>query len=72
MAIIIDGGADVALFPLSMANHGEELEFNAKTKLLDARQNRVLTGDAKSVEISLRDLDGREVLLKENGSSVQR
>ena len=62
----VDSGADVALFPLSMANHGEELEFNAKTKLLDARQNRVLTGNAKSVEISLRDLDGREVLLKEN------
>ena len=33
MAIIIDSGADVALSPLSMADHGEgELEYSAKTK----------------------------------------
>ena len=42
MAIIIDSGADVALFPLSMANHGEgELEFSTKTKLQDAQGNRI-------------------------------
>ena len=58
----IDSGADVALLPLSMAVHGEgELEFSTKTK-----GNRIPTGGARSVEISLRDLDGREVLLKEN------
>ena len=28
--------------------------------------SRILTGGAKSVEMSLRDLDGREVLLKKN------
>ena len=38
MAIIIDSGADVALFPASMAGHGEgELEFSAKTQLQDAQ-----------------------------------
>ena len=67
VAIIIDSGADVALFPLSVAGHGEgELQFSTKTKLQDAQGNRIPTGGAKSVEISLRDLDGREVLLKEN------
>ena len=69
MAIIIDSGADVALvalFPLSMADHGEGgLQFSTKTKLQDAQGNRILTG-AKSVENSLHDIDGREVLLKEN------
>ena len=45
MAIIIDSGADVdvALFPLSMADHGEgELQFSTKTKLQDAQGNRIL------------------------------
>ena len=33
VAISIDSGADVALVPLSMADHGEgELEFNSATK----------------------------------------
>ena len=67
VAIIIDGGADVALFPLSMAAHGKgELQFSAKTKLQDAQGSRIPPEDAKCVEISLRDLDGREVPLKEN------
>ena len=65
VTIIIDSGADVALFPLTMADHGEgELQLSAKTKLQDAQGNRIPTGGAKSVEISLQDLDGREVLLK--------
>ena len=65
--MIIDSGADVALFPLSVADHGEgELQFSAKTKLQDAQGNRIPTGGAKSVVISLHDLGGREVLLKEN------
>ena len=63
----IDCGADVALFPLSMADHGAGgLHFSAKTKLQDAQGNRIPREGGKSVEISLRDLDGREVLLKEN------
>ena len=49
-----------------MADRGEgELEFSTKTGLQDAQGNRIPTGSAKSVEISLRDL-GREVLLQEN------
>ena len=48
-----------------MADHGEcEVEFSTKTQLQDAQGNRIPTGGAKSVEISLRDLDGHEVLLK--------
>ena len=67
MAIIIDSGADVALFPLSMAHRGEgELEFSTKTKLQDVQGNRIPAGIATSVEVSLRDLAGREVLPKEN------
>ena len=67
VAIIIDSGADVALFPLSMADHGEgELQFSAKTKLQGAQGNRIPTGGGKSVEIPMRDLDGRDVLLKEH------
>ena len=63
----VDSGADVALFPLSIADHGDgELQFSTKTKLQDAKGNRTPTKIAKRVEISLRDLDGREVLLKEN------
>ena len=46
VAIIIDSGADVAFFSLSVADRGEG-------ELQDA---------AKSVEISSHDLDGREVL----------
>ena len=39
--LFIDSGADVALFPLSMANHEEgELQFSTKTKLQDAQGNR--------------------------------
>ena len=65
--IIINSGPDVALFHFSMANHGEgELEFSTKTKVQDAQKNRILAGGAESVDISLRDLDGREALLKEN------
>ena len=72
MAIILDSGAEGALFPLRMADHGEgELEHSAKTKLQDAQGNRIPTGGAKSVEIFLRDLDGRAVLLKRMGSSVE-
>ena len=52
MAIILDGGADVALFPLSMANHGEELEFNAKTKVQDAQGNRIPSGVKENVIFS--------------------
>ena len=53
MAIIIDSGADVALFPLSVADHGEgELEFSARTKLQDEQGNRIPAGHAKSDEIS--------------------
>ena len=53
----------VALFPLNLAGHGEgELEVNSATKLQDAEG----IASAKSVEISLRDVDGREVLPKEN------
>ena len=70
MAIIIElmhSGADVALFPLSMADYGEgELQFSTKTKLQDAQGNRIPRGGAKSVDISLPERDGREVLLKEN------
>ena len=36
------------------------------TKLQDAQGSCIPTRCAKSAEISLRDLDGREVLLKEN------
>ena len=64
---------DVALFPLVVAVRGEgELQFGAKTKLQDAQGNRAPTGGAKSVEISLRDLDGLEVLPKRMQSSVPR
>ena len=50
-----------------MADHGEgELQVSTKTRLQDAQRNRIPTGSAKRVEMSLRDLDGREVLLKEN------
>ena len=50
-----------------MADHGEgELEFNAATKLQDAQGNRIRNGGMQSVEISLHDIDGHEVLLKEN------
>ena len=69
MAIVIDSGADVAQFPLNMAGHREgELEFKSATKLQAAQGNKLYPrrGGAKSVEISLRDIDGREVLLKEN------
>ena len=67
VAIIVDSGADVALFPFSMADHGEgEIQFSTKTKIQHAQGNRIPTGGAKSVEMSSRDLDGREVLLKEN------
>ena len=73
VAIIIDSGVDVALFPLSMANRGEgELEFSAKTRLQDAQGNRIPTRGAKSVEVSLLDVDGREVLLKEIMIFVQK
>ena len=37
-------------------------EFSAKTKLQDAQGNRIPRQGAKRVEISLRDLDGREVV----------
>ena len=67
MAITSDSGADVALFPLSMAGHGEgEVEFNTKAKLQNAQGNRLPAGGAKSAEVSWRDIDGREVLLKEH------
>ena len=47
-------GADVALLPLSMADHGEgELQVSAKTELQDAQGNRIPTGGATSVETSL-------------------
>ena len=50
-----------------MADHGKgELEFSARTKPQDAQGNRIPAGGAKSVEIFLRDFDGRDVLLKEN------
>ena len=66
VAIIIYSGADVALFPLSVADHAEgEQRFSTKTKPQDAQGNRIPTGGAKSFELSLRDLDGREVLPKE-------
>ena len=46
-------GADVALLPLSMADHGEgELQVSAKTELQDAQGNRIPTGGATSVETS--------------------
>ena len=45
VAIIIDSGADVALFSLSMAGHGEgEFEFSTKTKLQDVRGNHIPQG----------------------------
>ena len=67
VALIVDSGADVALLPLRNANHvGGELEFSAKTNLQDVQGNHIPTRDAKSLELSLHDLDGREVLLKEN------
>ena len=44
VAIVIDSGADVVFYPLSMADHGEgELEFSAMTKLQDAQGNRTPT-----------------------------
>ena len=49
VAIIIDSGADVALFPLSVADRGNgELQFSAKTKLQDVQANRTPRGGAKS------------------------
>ena len=49
MAIIVDSGADVALFPLNMADHGEgELEFNPATKLQGAQGIRIPSAGAKS------------------------
>ena len=45
VAIIIDSGADVALFPLNMADH--ELEFNSATKLQHAQGNRIPKGCEK-------------------------
>ena len=65
VAIIIDGGADVALFPEYGRSRGRELEFNSATTLKDAQGNRPPTAGATSVEISLRDTDGHEALLKE-------
>ena len=48
VAIIIDSGADVALFSLSMAGHGEgEFEFSTKTKLQDVRGNHIPQGVRK-------------------------
>ena len=39
VAIIIDRGADVALFPVSMANQGQgDLLCNIKTRLQDAHR----------------------------------
>ena len=50
-----------------MSDHGEgELQFSTKTKLQDAQGKRTPSGGATGVETFLRDLDGREVLLKEN------
>ena len=46
-----------------MADHGEgQLEFSTKTKLQDAQGSCIPTRCAKSAEISLHDLDGREDL----------
>ena len=57
----------MSLFRLNMAGHGEGgLYFNSATKLQDAQRNRIPSGGKKSVAIFLRDIDGREVLLKEN------
>ena len=45
VAIIFDSGADVALFPLNMADHGEgELAPNSATKLQDAQGDCMPTG----------------------------
>ena len=51
---------------------GKELQFNTKTQLQDAQRNPIPTQGAKSVEISLHDLDGREVLLKQNATSSSK
>ena len=49
VAIIIDSGADVALFPLSMADHGEgALQFSTKTKLQNA-QGSCIPKEARKV-----------------------
>ena len=56
VAIIVDGGADVAFFPLSIAEPSSQYKDQATR----------CAGGATSVEISLCDLDGREVLLKQN------
>ena len=49
VAIIVDSGADVALFPLSMADHGEgALQFSTKTKLQNA-QGSCIPKEARKV-----------------------
>ena len=64
VAVIIDSGANVALFSVNMADHGEgELIQLPNYKM---PWNRIPAGGTKSAEISLRDIDGREVLLKEH------
>ena len=66
-AIIIDSGADVAWFLLSMAHRAEgELEFSAKTKLQDAQI--VSPQEVRHWNF----LDGREVLRKRMWSPVPR
>ena len=69
VAIIIESGADVASFPLNMADHGAgELEFNAATKTTRCpRESYPHRGyeECPSLDL-LADIDGHEVLLKDN------
>ena len=57
MATVSDSGAGVALFPLSMAGHGEgELDYSAKTKQQDAQGNRIPTRARKVLKSSCATL----------------
>ena len=67
--VIIDSGADVALSPLSMADHGEgELQFSTKTQLQDTQGNRRLTRGERKCDLQFEGESTHTSLWKVGGA----
>ena len=62
--ILIDSGADSAVFPVSWSQAGQPVGGQQKT-LHDAQGRRIPTQGVRDVEVHLMDVQGRPVILKE-------
>ena len=62
--ILLDSGADASIFPVSLLGKGHKVH-NAIGKLHDAQGREIPVESVQDMEIRLRDITGKTVLIRE-------